>query len=56
MDEAWRRTNGGRSDVCATETSSEGGNEGMTNDGKVKRHEATRVMEIQARQHESKKR
>lgn len=45
MNEARRRTNGGRSDLCTTEESTEGGNEGMTNDQKVKRHEATRVIE-----------
>lgn len=45
MNEAWRRTNGGRSDLCAIEGSTEGGNEGMTNDQKVKRHEAATVIE-----------
>lgn len=49
----WMRPGEGRmeggSDLCATETSTEGGNEGMTDDEKVKRHKATRVMEIQVR-------
>lgn len=45
MNEARRRTNGGRSDLCTTEECTEGGNEGITNDQKVKRHEATRVIE-----------
>lgn len=45
MNEAQRRTNGGRSDVCTIEESSEGGNERMTNDQMVKRHEGTRVIE-----------
>lgn len=45
MNEAHPRTNGGRSDLCTSEDSTEGGNEGMTNDQKVKRHEATRVIE-----------
>lgn len=49
MDEAQRRTNGGRSDLGAIEESTEGGNEGMTNDQKVKRHEAARVMETEPR-------
>lgn len=35
MNEAQRRTNGGRSDLCTIEESAEGGNEGMTNDQKV---------------------
>lgn len=45
MNESCRRTNGGRSDLCMTEESTEGGNEGMTNDQRVKRHEATTVIE-----------
>lgn len=45
MNEAQRRTNGGKSDVCTIEESTEGGNEGMTNDQKVKRHEAKKVIE-----------
>lgn len=45
MIEAQRRTNVGRSDLCTTEKSTERGNEGMTNDQKVKRHEAMRVIE-----------
>lgn len=47
MNEAQRRTNGGRSDLCTIEESAEGGNERMTNDQKVTRHEATRLMEIE---------
>lgn len=45
MNETWRRTNGGRSDLCTIEESTAGGNEGMTNDQKVERHDATRVIE-----------
>lgn len=45
MNEAQRRTNGGKSDLCTIEESTEGGNEEMTNDQKVKRHEETRVIE-----------
>lgn len=45
MNEARRRTNRGRSDLCTTDERTEGGNEGMTNDQKVERHEATRVIE-----------
>ncbi len=45
MNEAQRRTNGGKSDVCTTEESTEGENEGMTNNQKVKRHDATIVIE-----------
>lgn len=40
MNEAGRRTNGGRSDE-----STDGGNEGVTNDQKVERREATGVIE-----------
>lgn len=40
-----RRTDGGRSDLCTTEESTEGGNEGMTNDQNEERREATRVIE-----------
>lgn len=40
MNEARRRTNRGRSDMCTTEESSKEGNEGMTNDQEVKRHES----------------
>lgn len=39
-----RRTKGGRSDLCTTEESTEGGNEGMTNDQNEKRREATREI------------
>lgn len=36
--------------ICARlKGSTEGGNEGMTNDQKVERHEATRVMGIEVR-------
>lgn len=45
INESCRRTNGGRSDLCTIEECIEGGNEGMTNDQKVKRHEATSVIE-----------
>ena len=45
MNEAHRRTNGGRSDLCTLEESAKEGNEGMTNDQKVERHEVTRVIE-----------
>lgn len=45
MNEAQRRTNGGRSDVCTIEESTEGGNERMTNDQKVGRHEGMKVIE-----------
>lgn len=37
MNEAWRRTNRGRSDLCTIEESTKGGNEGVTDDQKVKR-------------------
>lgn len=55
MNEAQRRTNGGRSDLCTIEESAEGGNEGMTNDQKVGRHKVTRMiegMEIEVKENE----
>lgn len=45
MNEARRRTNGGRRDLYTIEERTEEGNERMTNDQKVQRHEATTVIE-----------
>lgn len=40
-----RRTNEGRNDLCSIEERTEGGNEGMKDDRKMKIHEAARVIE-----------
>lgn len=45
MNEAQRRPNRGRRDLYTIEERTEEGNERMTNDQKVQRHEATTVIE-----------